>query len=234
MGSLGRLFNSSVGQKYLMAVSGLVLFLFLVAHLAGNLQLFSGAERFNAYARWVGSWPVLLWVVRLGLVTMAGLHLWSATVLTLENRAARPVRYERANEMATSYASRTMMLSGVIVGVFVLGHLLHYSLRAAPLGLTGEDFASLRYQFGDGLSSHDTHKMVVLGFSAPAVSIFYILGVGLLCLHLSHGLGAMFQSAGLKNRAWAQVIDNGACVISALLFAGYAAIPIAVLLGYGR
>jgi len=120
------LFCSSLGKKYLMAGSGAVMFLFVVGHLVGNLQIFLGAEAINRYGHFLQSNVELLWPVRIALLAIIALHIWSATRLTLENRAARPQAYEQWQPTAATYASRTMMMSGIIVAIFIIYHLLHY------------------------------------------------------------------------------------------------------------
>ncbi len=233
MSLLPRLFQSSLGKKYLMAISGGVLLLFVIGHLAGNLQVFLGPEAINAYGHFLHSTPELLWGARLVLLTTVGLHLWSATVLTLENWRARPAAYVEQRYPAASYASRTMIWSGAIIAAFVVYHLLHYTAKVEAVNLTGKDFGAFEYTLRNGVVCADVYRMMVTGFAQPVVSGFYLLAVGLLCWHLSHGIGAMFQSLGLRGEPWSQVIQRGGVVIAGLLFAGYASIPVAVLLGYG-
>jgi succinate dehydrogenase / fumarate reductase cytochrome b subunit len=223
------LFCSSVGKKYLMAGSGAVLFLFVVGHLAGNLQIFLGPEAINRYGDFLQSNVELLWPVRLVLLAIIGVHIWSAAKLTRENRAARPAAYEQWEPTAASYASRTMMVSGLIVGVFILYHLLHYTAMVRAVNLTGKDFDA-RPEFFDAKGRHDVYHMMVTGFGQPVVSLFYVVGVGLLCLHLSHGISAMFQSLGWKKRSYGACLDRGAKWAAALIFLGYSSIPISIML----
>src|SRR5580698_3269610 len=122
------LFCSSLGKKYLMAATGLVMILFVIGHLAGNLQIFLGPEAINRYGDFLQTNVELLWPVRLALIAIILIHIWSATRLTLENRAARPVAYQQWQPTAASYASRTMMYSGVIVAVFIIYHILHFTV----------------------------------------------------------------------------------------------------------
>ena len=224
------IFASSLGKKYIMAVSGLVMFLFVLGHLAGNLQIFLGPEAINRYGHFLQSNPELIWPARLFLLLMLVLHIWSATKLSLENRAARPVGYAVFEPIGSSYASRTMLVSGIIVFVFIVYHLLHYTVQVKYINLTGENFID----FTDPEKRHDIYKMMVVGFSNGWVSGFYVLGVGLLSLHLSHGASSMFQSIGWKNEAYRPVLDKAAQVVAWLIFLGYVSIPVAILLGYGR
>ncbi len=227
-----KFFQSSLGKKYIMAISGLALFAFVIGHMLGNLQIFLGPEPINRYAHFLQSTPELLWVARLGLLTLVALHVWSAIRLSMENKAARPVEYDgSAAPVAASYASRTMLMSGLIVAVFIIYHLLHYTVKVPALNLTGRDFKTLL----DPATQHpDVFRMMVTGYSNVWVSGFYILGVGLLCLHLSHGVSALFQSLGLKNRSLGPLIDRLAVIAAVLIFLGNCSIPIAILLGYGK
>ena len=226
------LFGSSLGKKYLMASTGFLLFLFVIGHLLGNLQVFLGAEMINRYGNLLQTNIEILWPVRIALIVVVIIHIWSATKLTMENRAARPVAYAQWEPTAASYASRTMMVSGVIVAVFIIYHLLHFTAMVQAVNFTGHDFKA-RPEFYDASSGyHDIHRMMVVGFSNVWVSIFYIVGVGLLCLHLSHGTSAMWQSLGWKKRAYGPFLDAAAKWVSALIFLGYISIPIAVMAGW--
>ncbi len=220
-----------------MAGSGGVLVLFVLGHMVGNLQLFLGPEALNRYAHLLQSNRELLWVIRLGLLTMLGLHIWSASSLSLENKAARPVAYAHGQApFAASLASRTMLVGGSIVFCFVIYHLLHYTARVEAINFTGRAFAGdpFAYTLKDGVASFDVHKMVILGFSKPLVVLFYVLGVGFLCLHLSHGVSAMFQSLGLRDHNWAPRLACAARLVAVALCVGYLLIPVSVMLGYGR
>src|SRR5437867_2472609 len=231
MNIVTNLFKSSLGKKYITAISGAALLLFVVGHLLGNLQLFRGAQAINRYAHFLQSNKEILWPARFGLLIMVALHLWSAVKLSAENKAARPIGYaDNPVPVAASYASRTMLMSGLIIAAFVLYHLLHYTLQVRSLNFTGKDFLALH----DAEGRHDVFRMMVTGFSQPLVSGFYILAMGLLCLHLSHGVSAMFQSLGLKNPVYGPLIDRFAKTVAGVIFLGYISIPIAVLLGYGR
>lgn len=224
-----RLWYSSLGKKYLMALSGCVLFLFVAGHMAGNLQFFLGREAINRYAHLLQTTPELLWPVRIVLVAMALTHLVTAIRLWKENRAARPMGYSITEPLESSYASRTMVMSGLIVAAFIVYHLLHFTAQTTAINLTQMDFRTLM----DG-HRHDVFGMITAGFHQPLVSCFYLVGVGLLCLHLRHGLQAWFQTLGLRNEAWRGTIDRLALAACAILFLGYASIPVAVLLGFGK
>jgi succinate dehydrogenase / fumarate reductase cytochrome b subunit len=225
-----RIFNSSLGLKYVMAVTGFALFGFVIGHLVGNLQIFLGAEAINKYGHFLQSNPELIWPARLGVLTCVLLHIWSAIRISRENRAARPVAYGEYKPVGSSYASRTMLMSGLIVLSFIIYHLLHYTVRVQAINLTGQDFAGMK-EMVEGHERHDIFRMMVIGFRNPFVALFYVVGVGLLCLHLSHGVSSMFQSIGWKNKAYTPLLNIGARVLAAAIFLGYISIPAAVLLG---
>jgi succinate dehydrogenase / fumarate reductase cytochrome b subunit len=228
--------QSSLGKKYIMAATGLVLFVFVIGHLAGNLQVFLGREAINRYGYFLQSNPELLWPARLALLLAVGLHIWSAVRLSLENSAARPVGYAQYQPVGSTYASRTMLMSGIIVFVFILYHLLHFTADLRYINLTGKDFSAFMETLPGQVPSerHDIFKMMIVGFNNGWVSGFYILGVGLLCLHLSHGASSMFQSLGWKSEAYRSFLDNLARAVAVLIFIGYVSIPTAILLGYGK
>jgi len=232
MNLLTRIWQSSLGKKYLMAITGCALVLFACGHMVGNLQIFLPPEAINRYAHFLKSIPELLWIVRLSLLTLVVLHIISAIRLSWENKTARPLDYAgAATPYAASYASRTMLVSGLIIGSFVIYHLLHYTVLVEAVNFTGIDFATLKDPKTNG---PDVYAMVVYGFSKWFVSLFYIIAVGLLCLHLSHGIAAMFQSMGWKSPVYGPVIDKAAKIVAIALFIGYASIPVAVMCGLGK
>src|SRR5262249_20090963 len=176
------IFGSSLGKKYIMAVTGFVMFLFVIGHLAGNLQVFMGPEAINRYGHFLQSNPELIWPARLVLLLMLVLPVWSPVKLSAENKVARPVAYAQWQPVGSTYASRTMLMSGIIIFVFIVYHLLHFTAQVQYVNLTGKNFVD----FMDPEKRHDIFKMMVVGFENPFVSGFYILGMALLALHLSH------------------------------------------------
>lgn len=221
MNLLARGYRSSLGKKYVMAISGLLLFLFVIVHMLGNLQVYLGPEPMNAYAALLKSKPALLWTARAGLLVLAILHITSAVTLAAENRAARPETYDKGKPIA-SFASRTILVSGLIIFAFVIYHLMHFTF-----GVTNPEFMKLE----DFNAQHDVYKMVVLGFSNPWVSAFYLISMGLLCLHLSHGLSSMFQSLGLRSKSNLRIVTMFARVSALIIFIGNCSIPISILAG---
>ena len=230
MNLIENIFRSSLGKKYLMAATGGVLFLFVIGHLLGNLQVFLGREAINRYGHFLQSNLELVWPARLALLAALILHIWSAAKLTAENRAARPISYEAWNPTTAGYASRTMFMSGLIIFVFIVYHLLHFTVQAQFVNLTGQNFVV----FEDAQQRHDIFKMTVVGFSNIWVSLFYLVGMALLSLHLSHGAASMFQSLGWKKKEYQKLIDGMARALAIFIFVGYSSIPVAILLGYGK
>jgi succinate dehydrogenase / fumarate reductase, cytochrome b subunit len=217
------LFTSSIGRKIIMAVTGLVLLGFVVGHLLGNLQVFLGQEQFNAYAATLQGMPALIWVARLALLVIVALHIWAAVVLSLENRAARPEAYRKPGNIRATYASRTMRMSGIILAAFIIFHLLHFTAQ-----VTHADYRTMV----DSAGRHDAFGMVIAGFSSILVSGFYILAMGLLAMHLSHGIASMLQTIGWRNSGTRQMIDSISWLFAMMIFVGYISIPLAVLFGY--
>jgi succinate dehydrogenase / fumarate reductase cytochrome b subunit len=213
-----RFYDSTIGKKVVMAVSGIALFLFVVAHLLGNLQFFEGPEKMNAYGRFLRIEPTLLWAARIGLLVMVLAHIWSSIQLALRKQEARPVGYVKKKAIASSYASRTMYWSGPIVAVFIIYHLLDFT------------FGTLNPGYREGA----VYENIVRSFSNPIVALFYIVAMAMLCTHLWHGLWSMFQSLGLASPAHKPLIQRLAAVIAVLIFLGFSSIPLAVLTGLKR
>ena len=221
------LFRSSLGKKYIMAVTGFALFGFVVVHMLGNLQIFLGPEYINEYGYFLQSKPELVWTARIFLLAAVALHIWAAIKVSAENRAARTHSYANFKVVAASYASRTMLVSGLVLFVFIVYHLMHFTVQVDAINFTGESFSTME----DAKERHDIYNMMVLGFSNPLISIFYIISMGLLCLHLSHGVSSMFHSLGWKNRRYAKLVDRFALISAGVLLIGYSVIPLAVLTG---
>ncbi len=219
---VGRFIKSSLGRKVIMGVTGGGLFLFAIAHMVGNLQIFLGPERLNEYAHTLKSNPELLWPARLGLLTFAILHIITSLTLAWENRTARNEQYAVKKVVGASWASRTMMVTGTIFLAYVVYHLLHFTV-----GSVQPEFMTWR----DAAGRHDVYRMMVTSFADYRVVIAYIVGTGAVCFHLSHGASAMLQSLGLKNPAYADRMTKFSRGLALLLFLGYAAVPTAVLLG---
>jgi succinate dehydrogenase / fumarate reductase cytochrome b subunit len=208
----------------IVAATGLILILFVIGHLLGNLQIFLGPEWINGYAEHLRDLGPLLWVIRVFLLLAVLAHIYYTIRLAIENRRARPERYRRKDIVKASWASRSMVLSGLVLVAFIIYHVLHFSVRT-----TDPRFAVLPM---DPLGHYDVYSMMVLGFSNPLVSGFYILAMFLLALHLSHGASSFFQSLGLNNQKLTPRLAFAGRVFAWLLFIGYSSIPAAVLLGW--
>lgn len=222
---LGTFYRSAIGKKAVMAVTGLILFGFTFAHMAGNLKLFMGPEALNHYAhflRTVGS-PLLpemtlLWIARLGLLAAVVFHIHSAWALTVMNRETRPIGYRDREFVRGTYAARTMRWGGVIIALFVVYHLLHLTTGQA------------HHDFRPG----DVYYNMVSGFQIWWVSGFYIVANLALGLHLYHGVWSMFSSLGVTHKRYEQARRTFATVVAVVITAGNLTFPISVLLGIVR
>jgi succinate dehydrogenase / fumarate reductase cytochrome b subunit len=223
-GFISEFCHSSVGRKMIVAVTGVILILFVIGHLLGNLQIFLGPEWINAYSQHLRDLGPLLWMIRLFLLTAVLLHIYFTILLAIENRRARPERYIEMNYVKASWASRHMVVSGLVVLAFIIFHLLHFTARKF-----NPQFPLLKL---DPLNRYDVYSMMVYGFQNVYVSIFYILGLFLLTLHLTHGSSSTFQSLGFNNQRLTPKLTVGGRIFAWLLFIGYTSIPVAVLLGF--
>ena len=213
-------YEAPIGKKAIMAVTGAMLFGYIVAHLLGNLQIYGDPQQINKYAAFLHnpSSAGLLWTARSVLLVAVGMHVLASVQLWKLKNDARPVAYVKKDDAAASYASRTMMWSGPIVGAFVVFHVLHLTVGAVlPL----KEVA---------VNEPDVHANVIAGFSNPAISAFYILAIVLLCTHLYHGLWSMFQSLGISHPRYTPILKRGAAVVAALIAIGNCSIPISVML----
>ncbi len=245
MSLLANLFRSSIGRKFLMAVTGLILTGFAFGHLFGNLQIFGHPDHINGYAHFLQSLGPALWLVRLVLLAAVGIHVWAAVALTLESKSARgPVNYGVHKWLAATIASRTMRLTGLVVLAFVVYHILHFTV-----GLAGSDYykgniaevvlAKDVSEFGiplakAGTSVHDVYSMIFIGFSNPLVAGFYILATALLAVHLWHGVESLFQTIGWRNGTWACCLRKAVALLALVYLLGNAAIPGAILTGIAK
>lgn len=220
---------SSIGKKYVVALTGAAMVLFVIGHLLGNTTIFFGPDAINEYAMRLRALGPLLWVIRLGLLAIIGLHIFFTMLLWKENQAASSQKYAVAAPMKTTIFARTMRLSGLIVLAFIAFHLAHFTLH-----LVQPENAVFKTQL-KGHEVHNVYAMVVLGFRNPLVSGFYIFALALVAFHLSHGIGSLFQTLGLNNSTLRPALETGARVLAWALFLGYASIPISILVfGLGK
>lgn len=214
--------RSSIGRKLIVAVTGLLLLGFVFGHLAGNLLIFAGPEALNAYAKKLRDLGWLLWAMRIGLIATVLVHILVSIQLARENRAARPIGYAMQRRRETTLAGRTMVLSGLVLLVFIVYHLLHFTFR-----ITHPELAHLT----DALGRHDVYTMVVRSFHSLPLSAFYIVAMALLTLHLSHAVSSSAQTLGLSNERTLRRLGLVSKLIAVLIFVGYSVIPVAILLG---
>jgi succinate dehydrogenase / fumarate reductase cytochrome b subunit len=216
------LYASSIGKKVVMAVSGVLLFGFVIGHMAGNLKIYQGPEKFDAYAHFlrVMGKPVLgegqaLWIARVGLLVALVLHVGSAILLTVQGRRARPHRYEKQAYIGFSYASRTMRWGGVIIAAFVLYHLMHLT------------WGNAHPDFEQGSAYHN----VVSGFRQWPAAVAYLVAMIPLCLHLYHGVWSAMQTLSVDNPRITRWRRPAAAAVALGVLVGNGSIPLAVLAG---
>lgn len=215
-------YEAPLGKKAVMAVTGAIMFAYVIAHLLGNLQIYSSDhDRINRYAAALhdpGMAP-LLWGARVVLLVAVVLHIVAATQLWLQNRAARPLRYVKKDDVPASYAARTMIWSGPIIGAFVIFHILHLTVGSVlPLQELGPNHPNVRAN-------------VIFGFQQPAVAAAYIIAMLLLCTHLYHGVWSMFQSVGVGHPRHTLWLKRFAAISAFLIAVGNISIPVAALTG---
>jgi succinate dehydrogenase / fumarate reductase cytochrome b subunit len=224
-GFVGRAVTSSLGAKVVMAVTGLAFYGWLVLHLAGNLGVFGGPETENTYAHFLKGNPEILWAQRLVWMLLFPLHIISGIRLAMLNAAARPQGYASPrNWRQASLASRTMIVSGVIVLAFFVFHILQFTW----VGIANNYFAD-NYKNANGVA--DVYGMVINAFRVPWVAAFYVIGVSLVGFHLSHGLWSGVQSLGLNGKKWTPFAKQAGLILAVALAVGFAIIPISVLTG---
>ena len=207
--------GSSIGQKVVMAVSGLVLYGFVVGHMLGNLQVFLGPEALDHYAEFLREFlhGQGIWIARATLLGAVLAHVWAALTLTLANWGARPIGYREWQARESTYASRTMVWSGPLLALFILYHLAHLTL-----GIAGQGFVEGR-----------VYDNVVAGFLNPFVSAFYILAMLALGLHIYHGFWSLLQTLGLGHARWMAMRRTVSGLLAGLIVLGNISIPLAVL-----
>jgi succinate dehydrogenase / fumarate reductase, cytochrome b subunit len=212
---LQRFFGTSIGLKIVMAVTGVALCLFVLGHMAGNLQVFQGAGPLNDYAKLLRREPALLWAARLGLLAAVGLHIYAYLALTKKNSAARSVGYREVARKESSFASRSMTLTGPLVLAFIVFHILHLT--------TG----TVHPDYHEG----DVYANLVSGLRVVWVSVFYLLAMAALGFHLWHGVWSMFQTLGANQPRYRSFGRRFATAFTLVVCLGFAAVPLAVLAG---
>jgi succinate dehydrogenase / fumarate reductase, cytochrome b subunit len=229
MTQIAKTLTSTIGAKALMATTGVLLMGFVFQHMFANLQIFGAPEKINAYAHFMQSLGPVLWVLRLGLLAIVVGHIWAAMKVTAANRAARPVQYaHKKKDLATSYAARTMLISGLIVVLFIIFHIAHFTAGAVDLAGSYGHMTQLK----DGTEVHDVYKMVVQGFQHLPTALIYIIANLLLSFHLAHGAASMLQTIGLRGKENSNMVKIFGIAFGTTIAVGNVSMPVAVLLGW--
>jgi len=217
-----RWYTSSLGKKFIMGITGLLMVGFVVAHMLGNLSIFGGADGINAYAEHLRAFPPMLWIFRLVMLVSFGLHILTWIDLYLQNRAARPVNYATKVYERTTFMAQTMIWTGLLLGSFVVFHILHLTMH-----IGNPQFAEM----ADALGRFDVFAMLQASFGKFYLALLYVGAMVVLLLHLSHGIQSFFQSLGLTNDNTLPVLEKGGKVVAFVLMVGFMLIPITILFG---
>lgn len=208
--------DSTLGKKIVMAVTGAIGVGYLIGHVTGNLLVFRGQAKIDAYAAFLKSNPGLLWSARAILLLAVILHIIAALQLTRMSQKSRPIAYKRWRAVGSDFASRTMRWTGALVGIFIVFHLLHFTI------------GTIHPDFHEGEVYHN----ITTGFRVWYVSAFYIVAMLALLAHLYHGAWSMFQSLGLNHPKYNRLVRALATIVTAVVVVGFISIPVAVLLGF--
>ncbi|CAN5227817.1 hypothetical protein BH11PLA2_BH11PLA2_21360 [soil metagenome] len=229
--------GSTVGQKILVAVTGLSLATFVLFHMIGNLKMFHGPESINQYAYFLKhDLGALIWIARGGLLGAFLLHLFLTLRLKMRSAAARPVPYYFQKSAQATMSSKTMIWTGIVIGAFVAFHLAHYTFAMvhdvpSPDGKGTVNYLDLKYKLSNGKEVHDVYRMVIAGFTTPWISALYLIAQLVLLVHLSHGLQSALTTLGLVGKRFQNAAKLLGYAIAATILAGNFAIVIAVAMG---
>jgi succinate dehydrogenase / fumarate reductase cytochrome b subunit len=218
MNRLLALWQTAIGKKVAMAVSGILLVGFLISHMASNVLIFVDPSKLDAYGEWLRSFGALLWVARAGLLAMVAVHILAAYQLTQMARAARPQPYARAEHRVSTYAARTMRWGGVLIAVFVVYHILHFT--------TG----TLHPDFRPG----EVGANLISGLQVTWTAAFYAVVMVAIGAHFWHGIWSVFQTLGLNHPSWNRTRATVAVGLTVLVAGGFLSIPLAALFGLLR
>ncbi len=218
MGWISRFYGSTIGKKFIVGITGLGMVLFLIAHLVGNLKVYEGRDAMIEYAELLRWEPVILWAFRLGLLAFLVLHVTTILQLTRRNAAARPVSYASMATSEASGASRTMVVGGVTILLYVIYHVLHLTLAEVHTGMVTH-------------GAEHVYDNVVASFQRPLISGVYILAQVALFFHLSHGIQSAFRTLGVSHPRYVDLVRHGGRALSFIIVVGFISIPVAVLTG---
>lgn len=211
--------RSSIGAKQIMAVTGLLMVLFVTFHMLEHLIMFRGPDAYNNWAATLQGLGALKWAARAGLLLILVLHVAAAVMLVRENAAARPQKYAVLKYRRTSFAARTMALTGLVIVAFIVYHLMHFTF-----GWIQPDY----FHEHDASGHHDAYTMFVMGFRSTPILISYLVMVGLLCLHLAHGASSWLHTLGWKHPKYDRILEKIGPVLATILILGYFAPPLAI------
>ena len=216
-----RLFSDSIGRKVVMAITGLLMVLFVIGHMLGNLTIFAGPNGINSYAFHLHELAPVVWGTRIVMGAAVLLHLFISVQITLENSAAKPDRYAVQNHLRATWMSRNMIWTGAILGAFIVYHLLHFTFRVTPNLALGFDY----------LNRFDVYTMVVRALGSVVTGLVYIVAMVALFLHVSHGIQSVFQTLGLSNGFLLPRWGAVGKVLSVIFLVGFGSIPAVILVG---
>jgi succinate dehydrogenase / fumarate reductase cytochrome b subunit len=227
MNFVSQFWRSQIGKKIVMAVTGLIGVGFVIGHMVGNLQVFEGPEKINAYGRFLHHTVGMeLWLVRLALLAAVVLHVVAATQLTVQARASRPQAYKLRESQASTLASRTMRFGGFLLLVFIVLHILHFTVRTFP-GYQGTVVI-------DGVSTVDVYSNLITAFRNPLWVAFYVVAMIFLGLHLYHGFWSSFRTLGASKPSRQPLKRQAALAIAVIVWAGFTIVPLGVFFGLAR
>ena len=218
MNRLRRFYRAALGKKIVMGVTGLIGIGFVILHMAGNLLAFRGADAINAYAHFLASTGEALWLLRIVLIVAVILHVVAAYQLTMQSRAARPVGYAKREPQVSTWAARTMRVGGVLLLVFIVLHIMH--------------FTNPGWRPAGGFVKADVYANIVASFRIWWITLFYVVSMIALGLHVYHGAWSSIRSVGIAQPSERPLHRTIALGIAVLLWLGFTAVPVAVFAGW--
>ena len=219
-----RFLTNPVGKKLIMAVSGFSMIAFVLVHLLGNASIYYGPDGINAYAKALHSFPPLIWAFRVTMLILFSLHVFYGIQLSVENSAAKPEAYAIKKSLSSTFASRNMIWTGVVIAAFLFFHLLHFTFQVIY-----PEISAINHT--DAVGRPDVFTMAVSSFQKPAIASIYLIAIAAVGFHVSHGIQSLFQTCGLNSDSTLPVMQKGSLAVAALFFAAYISIPLAVLVG---
>lgn len=210
-----------------MSVSGMMMVMFVTVHLLGNSSIFAGTDGINVYAEKLRGLGPFVWLFRIIMIAVFSIHIFFGIWLTLENKSAKPETYKVKKDLSVSFASKNMVWTGLIIGAFLIYHLLHFTFHINAPGISSGIHL-------DATGRHDVFGMVVMSFRNLIISLIYILSMVALFLHLSHGIQSFFQTLGLNSDRTFPLIIKGGKLAAAMIFLGFISIPLVIFFGILR